>query len=51
MQFAKKHGVMVKVLDSGLEVSEFKLQLRYYVHFWRDNFKQVMNCLIPSAMG
>ena len=25
--------VVVKVLDSGLEVSEFKLKLRYYVHF------------------
>ena len=23
-------GVMVKVLDCGLEVSEFELQLRYY---------------------
>ena len=26
--------VMAKVLDCNLEVSEFKLQSRYYVHFW-----------------
>ena len=27
-------GVMVKVLDSGFEVSEFKHQSGYYIHFW-----------------
>ena len=26
-------GVMVKVLDCSLKVSEFKLQLHYYIHF------------------
>ena len=26
-------GVMAKVLDCSLEVSEFELQSRYYVHF------------------
>ena len=26
-------GIMVKVLDCGILVSEFELQLRYYVHF------------------
>ena len=28
------HGVMVKAMDSGIVVSEFELQLRYYVYFW-----------------
>ena len=26
-------GVMVKAMDCGIVVSEFKLQSRYYVHF------------------
>ena len=26
-------GVMVKVMDCGIVVSEFELQSRYYVHF------------------
>ena len=27
------HSMMAKVLDCGLEVSKFKLQLCYYIHF------------------
>ena len=27
-------GVMIKTMDCGIVVSEFKLQSHYYVHFW-----------------
>ena len=44
-------GVMVKVMDCGIVVSEFKLQLRYYVHFRANTLGKGMNTLIPLAMG
>ena len=28
------HGIMTKVLNCGLKISEFKFQSRYYPHFW-----------------
>ena len=28
------HGAMVKTMDCGIIVSEFKLQSSYYIHFW-----------------
>ena len=43
-------GVMVKVLDSEIVVSEFKLQSRYYVHFRTNTLGQSMNPLIFPAM-
>ena len=44
-------GVMVKAMDSGMVVSEFKLQSRYYSHFQTNNLGKVMNPLILLAMG
>ena len=41
--------VMAKTLDCGLEVSEFELQLRYYVHFWTNALRKGMNSFISKA--
>ena len=40
---------MTEVLNSGLEVSEFELFSRYYVHFWTNTPGKGMNPLIPSC--
>ena len=45
------HGVMVKVMDGGIVVSEFELQLRYYIHLQTITLGKSMNLLIPPAMG
>ena len=44
-------GVMVKVMDYGIVVSEFELQSRYYIHFWPNTLGKGMNPLILPAMG
>ena len=44
-------GVMVKAMDCGIEVREFVLQSRYYVHFRANTFGKGMNPLILPAMG
>ena len=44
-------GVMVKVKDCRIVVSEFKLHLRYYVHFLANTLGKGMNPLILPAMG
>ena len=44
-------GIMGKVLDCGLEVSEFKLQLCYYVHFQPNTFGDGNNPLILPGTG
>ena len=44
------HGVMVKAMDSGIVVSEFVLQLLYYVHFQTNTLGKGMNPLILPAM-
>ena len=38
-------GVMVKRMDCGIVVSEFKLQSRYYVHFYSNTLGKSMNPL------
>ena len=38
-------GVMVKVMDCGIVVSEFVLQSRYYVHFRANTLGKRMNPL------
>ena len=45
------HGVMVKVMDCRIIVSEFKLQSRYYIHYWKNTLGKGMNPLIFPAMG
>ena len=45
------HGVMVKVMDCRIVVSEFVLQSRYYIHFWANTLGKGMNPLILPAMG
>ena len=44
-------SVMVKAMDCGIIVSEFVLQLRYYVHFQANTLGKGMNPLIFPAMG
>ena len=44
-------GVMVKAMDCGVVVSEFKHQSRYYVHFRTNTLGKGMNPLILPAMG
>ena len=44
-------GIITKVLDCGLKVSEFELQSRYYVHFWANTLGKFMNPFIHSAMS
>ena len=44
-------GVMVKAMDFGIEVREFVLQSRYYVHFRPNTLGKGMNPLILPAMG
>ena len=39
-------GVMVKAMDCGIVVSEFELQLRYYVHFRANTLGKGINPLI-----
>ena len=45
------YGIMAKVLDCSLEISEFKLQLCYYIHFLTNTLGKGINPLIPLAMG
>ena len=42
---------MVKAMDYRIVVSEFELQLRYYVHFRANTLGKGMNLLILPAMG
>ncbi len=44
-------GVMVKAMDSGIVVSEFILQLHYYVHFRANTLRKGMNPLFLPVMG
>ena len=44
----KTRSVMANVLTSGLEVSEFELQSRYYVHFRTNTTGKGMNYYSPS---
>ena len=44
-------GMMAEVLDCKLEVSRFKLQSCYYVHFSMNTLWKSMNPLMLSAMG
>ena len=45
------HGVMVKVIDCGIVVSEFVPQSCYYVHFQANTLGKGMNPLILPTMG
>ena len=44
-------GVMVKVLDCGIVVSEFKLQSCYYIRFQTNTPRKGMKPLILPVMG
>ena len=47
----KGEGVIVTAMDSGIVVSEFEPQLRYYVHFRANTLGKGMNLLILPAMN
>ena len=51
VNWGSQRGVMTRVLDCTLEVSEFELQPRLYVHFWTITLGSVMNPFIPSNNG
>ena len=40
------HSVVANMPDGNILVNEFELQSRYYVHFWTNNFRKVMNLVI-----
>ena len=40
------YGVVVNVLDYVIVVSEYKLQLCYYIHFWLNALGKDMNPLV-----
>ena len=41
-------GIMANVMDCGLKISEFELQLCYYIHFQSNTLGKGMNPLIPQ---
>ena len=45
------HGVMAKVLDYGLEVSDFDLQSCYNIHFRTNTLGKDMNPRISQDIG
>ena len=45
------HGIKAKVLHCALEVTEFKLQSCYYVHFQTNTLGKGMNLFILSSYG
>ena len=45
------YGVMAKVLDYGIIVSEFELQSCDYIHFRTNTLGKGMNPLIFPTMG
>ena len=44
-----RHCVVANMLDCDIVVSEFKLQLFYYVHFQTNTLEKGMNPLIPTG--
>ena len=42
---------MFKAMDCGIVISEYELQLRYYVHFQTNILGEGMNPLILPAIG
>ena len=44
-------GVVAKVLNGGVVVSEFEPQLLYYVHFWTNTVGKDKNPLISPDDG
>ena len=45
------HGVMVKAMDCGIVVSEFVLQLRYYLHFQANTLGEKYEHPYPPSYG
>ena len=45
------HGIVAKVLDSSLEITKFKLQSHYNIHFQTNILRKGVNPLIPPAIG
>ena len=44
--------VVADVLDCNIEVKEFEIQSRYYVHFWTNTLVNGINSLVClPAMG
>ena len=42
---------MVKTLGCGIEVNEFELPSRYYIHFWKNTRGKSMNPFILLTIG
>ena len=50
-QWGWPRGVMVKVMDCEIVVSEFELQSRYYIHFRTNTLRKGMNPPLSSQLG
>ena len=48
--FWSLRGVMTKLLNCSLEVCEFELYSRYYVHYGTNTIGKTMNLFIPPEM-
>ena len=45
-------GVMVKAIDCEIVVTEFELQLRYYIHFLANTLGKGMSpFILPAGIG
>ena len=44
-------GVVANVMDCNLIVSEFELQLFYYIHYRTNTLGKYMNSIVPPTMG
>ena len=51
MIWRSSHGVVAKVLNCDIVVSDFDLQLRHYIHFQTNTLRKGMNLLILSSYG
>ena len=45
------HGVVVKMLDYGIIVSEFKLHLLYYIRFQTSTFQKGARGVVVIVVG
>ena len=44
------HGVVVNVLKCDIVINEFKLQSRYYSHFWTNALEKDINPPYPPPL-
>ena len=45
------NGIVVKMLDRDIVMSEFEFWFRYYIHFWTNALGKTLNPFYLPAMG